>query len=496
MKVRLIDPESNYDPEARLCFDADTLETDLGIRTIIDHMADGDPLIERVARRLLFTPVTDADAIRYRQDALRDAMANPAVTREIYALCVESDETRRKSWSWLDSAFISGTFNAAVSYLKIYLELLSKLKAIAETRSAGFTSAAFRSFFDGLKTELSDEYLNEAAEALKLLRINGDLTVRARLGGYLQGIEYVLCRPEARSFSLGRVFGPMYRVPMDDTTAAEDLDVRRNRAVNELTNALAQSAEHLLAYFNMLRSELAFYVGCLNLKDALADVGMPVCMPELADLGSFRRSMRGAYDAGVALLKMGADGNDLDFEGKSVYIITGANQGGKSTFLRGLGQAQLMGQCGMFVPAAEMTLPIREGVFTHFKKEEDASLQSGKLDEELTRMDRIVDAVKPGSLILFNESFAATNEREGSEICRQITAALADYGAEIFSVTHLMTFASSFMNDPRAQFLQAERLPDGTRTHRVLPGTPTTTAYGMDIYREVFARRSGGQTPQ
>ena len=115
-------------------------------------------------------------------------------------------------------------------------------------------------------------------------------------------------------------------------------------------------------------------------------------------------------------------GNDVTGDQKALVMITGANRGGKSTFLRSIGLAQLMMQCGMFVPAESFRANVCHGVFTHFKREEDSSMGSGKLDEELRRMSGIVDQISPYSMALFNESFASTNEREGSEIARQIVA--------------------------------------------------------------------------
>jgi DNA mismatch repair ATPase MutS len=106
-------------------------------------------------------------------------------------------------------------------------------------------------------------------------------------------------------------------------------------------------------------------------------------------------------------------GNDVAGDGKTLVVITGANRGGKSTLLRGMGLAQLMMQCGMFVAAESFRANVCNGVFTHFKREEDAGMKSGKLDEELGRMSAIVDRVAPGSILLLNESFASTNEREG-----------------------------------------------------------------------------------
>ena len=82
-----------------------------------------------------------------------------------------------------------------------------------------------------------------------------------------------------------------------------------------------------------------------------------------------------------------------------------------------------MMQCGMFVAAESFRANVSDGVFTHYKREEDANMKSGKLDEELGRMSAIIDNVTPNSIVLFNESFASTNEREGSEIARQIVRA-------------------------------------------------------------------------
>lgn len=89
-------------------------------------------------------------------------------------------------------------------------------------------------------------------------------------------------------------------------------------------------------------------------------------------------------------------------------IITGANSGGKSTFLRCVGLAQLMMQSGMFVTPGSLRASVCQQLFTHFILEEDPEMISGRLDEELSRMSAIADQVSRHCLILFNESFAAT----------------------------------------------------------------------------------------
>jgi DNA mismatch repair ATPase MutS len=171
-------------------------------------------------------------------------------------------------------------------------------------------------------------------------------------------------------------------------------------------------------------------------------------------------------------------------------MITGANRGGKSTFLRSVGQAQLMMQCGMFVAAGAYRASACDGLFTHFKREEDSSMRSGKLDEELGRMSEIVSAARPDSMVLANESFASTNEREGSEIARQVVRALTESGVRVLYVTHLFDLAHGFFvqNLDSALFLRAEREDDTRRTFKVVEAEPLPTSYGEDLYRQIFGQ--------
>jgi DNA mismatch repair ATPase MutS len=115
-------------------------------------------------------------------------------------------------------------------------------------------------------------------------------------------------------------------------------------------------------------------------------------------------------------------------------------------------------------------------------------MKSGKLDEELGRMSVIVEALTSDDIVLFNESFAATNEREGSEIARQITSALLEKCIKVFFVTHLYEFAHSLYGKKMENsiFLRAERQTDGGRTFKLIEGEPLQTSYGDDLYTKIF----------
>ena len=168
-----------------------------------------------------------------------------------------------------------------------------------------------------------------------------------------------------------------------------------SRGLNGTANALAQSVDHIRSFFQMLRAELGFYIGCLNLRESwLSPRAKPVCFPVPASLTTERAELATGLPAAWITLPLAlsletrAVGNDMDADGKRLIMITGANQGGKSTFLRSLGLAQLMTQAGMFVAADSFTASVSTGIFTHFKREEDATMEKGKLDEELARMVR------------------------------------------------------------------------------------------------------------
>jgi DNA mismatch repair ATPase MutS len=239
----------------------------------------------------------------------------------------------------------------------------------------------------------------------------------------------------------------------------------------------------------MLRLELAFYLGCLNLHDRLAGKGEPVCFPEPLPADQLALTADGIYDVCLTLhLSNRAVGNEVNADGKSLVMITGANQGGKSTLLRSLGLAHLMMQAGMFAGARSFRAGVCTGVFTHYKREEDATMESGKLDEELSRMSAIAGQITRHSVLLCNESFASTNEREGSEIARQVVRAMLRKQIKVFFVTHMYDLAQTFNAQHRADalFLRAERLPDGRRTFRLTEGEPLPTSYGEDSYLRIF----------
>ena len=496
MKARLMYRDRDFDPSQPAPWNASDLMQDLDLETLLRVMADDDRFVFEVSRKaLLCATANDIDTVRYRQEALKDCLQNHAVIRALYALVVETIEiTRKQTWG-ITSHYPSSMLYSATDLLETLVALLRKLRDTSLSHASKFKSQAFQALFSMFEKELNDEYLATIEDHLTISKFRKGILMSAQLGECNESTDLVLRKPPDRKRKwferLFRKRPPGYRFHLAerDEAGARIFGEIRHRAISRVALTLAQSADHVLSFFHMLRTELAFYVACTNLHSRLLSQGEPVCFPDAVPAGERCCRFRDLYDVALSLrMATKIVSNTVNEDGKNLVIITGANQGGKSSFLRSVGLAQLMMQCGMFVGAEAFEGELCSSLITHYKREEDAAMQSGKFDEELSRMDRIVEHMSANATVLFNESFAATNEREGSEIARQIASALLEKRIRIFYVTHLFEFAKSFFDSGRKDvlFLRAERQPDGSRTFQLRVAEPLDTSYGEDLYRELF----------
>jgi len=496
MKAFLMFKDHDFELQGSLPANEQALTQDLELNTLFNAMALGDDFLFAVAKAVLLTGLSDQETIIYRQNILKDCLKNPLIVREIYHISIEHMENKKRHWLGIFSRYPGSILFDGINMLQTFMGMLRKLKSIANEHADKFDSEGFTRFFAIIKKELDDEYLANVQDHLAELRFHGGVLISAGLGKGNEGTDYVLRKPEQKNKSwMERVFtkrSPVYTYTLAarDEAGARALSELRDVGINHVANAVGQSADHVDSFFKMLRIELAFYIGCLNLYERLTEMGEPVAFPMPVDQNDRRHTFRELYDVCLALtMKQKVVGNDVTADSKDLVFITGANQGGKSTFLRSLGLSQLMMQCGMYVPAESFSANLCDGLFTHYKREEDATMKSGKLDEELSRMSGITDTIKQNSMVLFNESFAATNEREGSEIARQIVSALLEKRIKVFFVTHMYELAHGF-SEKKAEtslFLRAERQDNGGRPFKLVEGEPLRTSYAEDLYQAIWS---------
>jgi hypothetical protein len=510
VKVFLMYPDHDFDIDAELPVNTGELTADLGLDILLDTMAAGDDFLRTAAEHGLHAGLISPASVTYRHHVLADCVAHPAVVQGLYDLAVEAMYAERKVFGFLFRESPDTILERSRQVMELQLASLRKLADVTRRERANFRSEGFTRLFATLGDELSDDYFAEIEAHLAELAFRRGVKISAQLGRGSKGKGYTLRRqPSGHGWRDrlpgGHRDGYSFAIADRDEAGFRALSELTSRGVNDTANAIAQATDHVRGFFGQLRAELAFYLGCLRLREALLARGVPVCYPVPFATRADRLTARGLYDPALALTVDPGPGpgrgpgpgpaghgrvvgNDVSADGRRLIMITGANQGGKSTFLRSVGLAQLMLQAGMFVPASAFEGSACSGLFTHFKREEDAEMERGKLDEELERMSVIAGQVGRGGLLLCNESFASTNEREGSEIARQIIRALTSGGIRVVFVTHLYDLAESCYaaDDGTSLFLRAERGPDGSRTFRLPEGEPLPTSFGADLYREVF----------
>lgn len=500
MRVHLMSPSIDFDPDQEPPEQAEDLIADLQLEPVLATMAAGDKFLYDIARTAILTAAPSVADIVYRHEVLRDCERHPGLMRELYDMTTAALEDRRRIHRSSFFASAETRLHMAIEVLQACLPYLRRLHEIATELEASCQSHALRTLYAIVRRELEPTYLTQLERELDRLRFRRGVLLSARLGQGNTGVGFVLRAPDDTKRTL------FHRIPLErptpsftiaprDDASFQALGALRDTAVHAASAAAVESVDHVIDFLAVLRQESAFYLGCRHLTTALTELGHDTCLPEVEEPGSPNHSATGLYDAGLALEnKTHAVPSDLDTAQAPLVLITGANRGGKSTFLRALGIATLLARAGAYVPATRYRVPLYRSVHTHFRREEDETLASGKFDDELTRMAHTTDRLEPGSLLLSNESFSSTNEREGSQIAQDIVEGLTDAGVDVVMVTHLYELARRLAEATTSvTFLRAERTPEGQRTYRIVPGDPEPSVHARDLYETVFADLGDGR---
>ncbi len=505
MKVRLLDPtdalDLDLDGGGELSRHQRDLVDDLGLDLLFDAMADGDDRVRRVCTRLLLDGLGEVEVVLRRQEVVADALAHPAAVAAMYEAIVSGLEAARRSSAGLYRESPEPVVRRSVERLRVHLDVLRHLRGQARQLQGSVRSAPWQELVEQLLHRVDDDTDAAMEGLLEELTFPRGMLLSARIGRGAIGVDHVLRRPRSQGWLARSVdrSGDSFELADRDDEAVIALGAWRERALAPVATELSAAADAVEAFLRQLRDELAFLLGAIRLERRLAGAGLDTCLPQVvvAPEASAPPRWRGSglYDPALALrIGTAVVPGDLDADGAALVVVTGANQGGKSTLLRAIGTAQLLAQAGLFVPARELRLELRPWVYVHFGREEDRRLRRGRLEEELERMRRITERIRPGDLLLANESFASTNEAEGSALAHGVFTALADAGVRVVAVTHLYELAQGLEEAGRQDtlFLRAQRREDGTRPFVIAPGSPEPTSFGRDLYREIFGEAPRG----
>src|SRR6202050_2346415 len=285
MKVCLLLPESNF-VSPPLPWNERALAQDLGLDTVFGVMAQRDKFLFTAIREVVLASLTtEVDTILYRQSVLRDCLKHPTEVRELYAIAVKGVECENKGYWAFFSKYPTGLLNRSLELINMFVDVLRKLRHLAEKQNQGFDSDGFRNLFDRLKRELTDEYLHDVQTHLKDLRFIDGTLINAKLGEGNRGTNYVLQKSPVKRTRFQRLLGLdkqpgfTFRLHPRDQSGVKALGEYNEKGITQTATVLGQSADYILSFFKTLRTELAFYVGGLNLHEALANKREPGCFP-------------------------------------------------------------------------------------------------------------------------------------------------------------------------------------------------------------------------
>jgi len=200
------------------------------------------------------------------------------------------------------------------------------------------------------------------------------------------------------------------------------------RKVNDKFSELIQSIE--LIEITDIKTSLA----CCELYDMLVKNKIHLCYPLISEDGSF--SVKDASDITLLMQKDNIITNSMDLsKSEQVSFISGANGGGKTSFVRALGICNVMFSCGLFVPAISGKFSICDNIFTVFPHKE-LIYQEGRFVAEKGFVEKVMSEATPNSLVLTNELFSSTNESKGCKHYELIVSGLQEKGVRSFLVTH------------------------------------------------------------
>lgn len=398
------------------------------------------------------------ESVRYRHAVLRD-LEKDAVFASVRAFAQrmrsmrehlgQADKLRyqyqKERW-FLDAV---GIYCDAVSALAGQLAAVdvgsSGLLAFRDYLSDYTRSDAFRSLASETRA-LSDAL----AEVRYCIHIRAN---RVRVSKYEQEADY--------SAEVGRTFAKFqqgavqdYRVKLPDWPDMNHVEARvldlvaqlHPEVFGTLDEYCARHRGYLDPTIGAFDRQVQFYVAYLEYVERFKPAGLTFCYPRVSDRSKEISALQ-AYDIALANKLVNESApvvcNDFSLEGpERVLVVTGPNQGGKTTFARMFGQLHYLASLGCPVPGQEAALFLPDQLFTHFEKEEGLATLRGKLEDELVGIHEILQQATARSVVIMNESFTSTTLSDALVLGTEVMKRLIELGPLCVYVTFVDELAS------------------------------------------------------
>jgi DNA mismatch repair protein MutS len=438
----------------------------------------------------------DAAAIRYRHDVFRD-LEDDAVIRFVRTFAQDirkaRDRLERASKSHYRYEQERWFLDAADAYCRSIAQFEGEL-AVASVRSQGLE--AFREFLAGYVA--SDAFTQLAAAVERVRSQLGAVRYRLRLDGgevvvgrYADEPDYgaeVLKTFEKFRQGAGKDYEFELRM-WPDMDHVEDAIVERVallfpgafESLERFCEAHRDFLDPTIARFDR---EIQFYVAYTEHIGRFKAAGLAFCYPEVMPRS---KEIKGRDVFDLALAKLLVDErkpvvtNDFELSGpERMLVVSGPNQGGKTTFARTIGQLHHLAAIGVPVPGSGARLHLVDRIFAHFERVEEVEDLSSKLEDDLRRIKAILSEATAHSLLVMNESFSSTTLDDQLVINKAVLRAVIECGLLCVAVTFLDELASL---DAATVSMVSTVDPDepARRTFKIVRRPADGLAYAMAI---------------
>ena len=466
---------------------------------------------------------SDPEVIRYRCDIFEDIFKFPSLRNKIKELLEQLDYLRELEKSVKDNtaAPVWQLINR-LQELDAYVKCITGInQSLTENPIQSVGLKKMKEFVNSVYTESGFEHLNEDINDLMhdvgqirsvSLGVNLDARMRPVEVGIVSLNDEKFSRPGVLNKFLdfaskkseihgGASFDGMTKMHTVGKAAGDDpLMNNLSRVVTEmLGNTVKQLKNKLSRYVNIsgysltkLIPEFIFYIRWAEFCSKLIELGLPMAKPAILDYSKNELTGKGIYNLKLAIQilegkKLDIINNDFEFNSEhGIYIMTGPNRGGKTTFTQAVGILFLMAQHGLYVPADALELSPCDNIYTHFPADENQTVNLGRLGEESKRLSEIFSVATNKSVLLFNESLATTSFAEGLYIAKDVVRALRYLGARTIFNTHMHELAMELdvMNSLEGELKAASLITgihEGQRSYKVFIAPPEGVSYAKDI---------------